>query len=70
MAWFNEEGLILNLPANRRATKLVFEATGVITQMYFGNAVFLGATGDDDNTDVPANLNGKAGSSKPAWWPT
>lgn len=70
VAWFNEEGLILNLPANRRATKLVFEATGVITQMYFGNAVFLGATDDGDNTGVPATLIELAAGIFPLGQPT
>lgn len=56
VGWFNEEGLILNLPGNRRATLLMLEGTGVITQMYLGNALFLGDTDDGETTDVPDSL--------------
>lgn len=70
VAWFNEEGLILNLPANHRATKLVFAASGVITQMYFGNAVFLGETEEGDNTDVPPSLIELAAGLFPVAQPT
>jgi hypothetical protein len=40
--YLNEEGKILNLEVNRRAALLVFEATGILTDVYCGDAVFLG----------------------------
>lgn len=70
VGWFNEEALILNLPANRRATKLVLAASGVITQMYFGNAVFLGDTEDGESADVPASLIELAAGLFPVAQPT
>jgi hypothetical protein len=39
--------------ANRRAALLVLEETGMLTDVYCGNAVFLGETDDGDEADVP-----------------
>jgi hypothetical protein len=54
--YLNEEGKILNLAPNRRAGLLVLEETGVLADVYCGNAVFLGETRDGDEGDVPEHL--------------
>ena len=54
--YLNEEGKILNLAPNRRAGLLVLEETGVLTDVYRGNAVFLGETRDGGDGDVPGHL--------------
>jgi hypothetical protein len=52
----NEEGKILNLEITRRAALLAFEATGILTDVYCGDAVFLGETEDGSEADVPEDL--------------
>ncbi len=54
--YLNEEGKILNLTPNRRAAYLVLEETGVLTDVYCGDVVFLGETGDGDEGNVPEHL--------------
>jgi hypothetical protein len=54
--YLNEEGKMLNLEPNRRATHLVLEATGALADVYCGNAVFLGDTVTGDEGDVPEDL--------------
>jgi hypothetical protein len=54
--YLNEEGKILNLAPNRRAALLVLEETGVLTDVYCGNAVFLGEKHDGDEGDLPDHL--------------
>jgi hypothetical protein len=54
--YLNEEGKILNLAPNRRAALLVLQETGVLADVYCGNVVFLGETGDGDEGDVPEHL--------------
>jgi hypothetical protein len=54
--YLNEGGKILHLAPNRRAALLVIEATGVLTEVYCGNVVILGETGDGDEGDVPVHL--------------
>ena len=54
--YVNEEGKILNLAPNRRAAQLVLEETGVLTDVYCGNAVFLGETDTGGEADVPEEL--------------
>jgi hypothetical protein len=54
--YLNEEGKILNLAPNRRAGLLVLEETGALTDVYCGNIVFLGETGDGGEGDVPGHL--------------
>ena len=54
--YLNEEGKILNLAPIRRAALLVPEETGMLTDVYCGNAVFLGETDDGDEADVPEEL--------------
>ncbi|WP_259678253.1 DUF3846 domain-containing protein [Arthrobacter oryzae] len=54
--YLNEEGKILNLAPNRRAAVLVLEETGVLTDVYCGNAVFLGETDNGGEADVPEEL--------------
>jgi hypothetical protein len=53
--YVNEEGKILNLAPNRRAAQLGVEVTGVLTDVYCGNAVFLGeADAPEELTDLVA----------------
>jgi hypothetical protein len=54
--YLNEEGKILHLAPNRRAAMLVLEETGVLADVYCGNAVFLGETADGDEADVPGRV--------------
>ncbi|SDQ03492.1 DUF3846 domain-containing protein [Arthrobacter crystallopoietes] len=54
--YLNEEGKILHLAPNCRAAMLVLEETGVLADVYCGNVVFLGETGDGDEADVPGRL--------------
>ena len=54
--YLNEEGKLLGLAPNRRAAHLVFEGTGVLTDVYCGDVVVLGDTEDGDEADVPEHL--------------
>ena len=54
--YLNEEGKILGLAPNRRAALLVFEATGVLFDVYCGNVVVLGETHNGDEGNVPERL--------------
>lgn len=54
--YLNEEGKILGLEPNRRAALVVLEHTGILTDVYCGNIVFLGETEDGDEADVPEDL--------------
>jgi len=66
--YVNEEGKILNLAPNRRAPQLGLEVTGVLTDVYCGNAVFLGeADAPEELTDLVAlHLTTRWSSRKPA----
>jgi hypothetical protein len=52
--YLNEEGKIRNLALT--AALLVLEETGVLADVYCGNAVFLGDTDGGDEADVPEEL--------------
>ncbi|MDQ0733484.1 DUF3846 domain-containing protein [Arthrobacter sp. B1I2] len=54
--YLNEEGKIMRLKPNRRAALLLLEATGILTDVYCGNVVFLGKTADGSEGDVPEHL--------------
>jgi hypothetical protein len=54
--YLNEEGKILRLRPNVRAAQLVWELTGILTDIYCGDTVFLGEDGHGDEADVPAHV--------------
>lgn len=54
--YLNEEGKIMRLEPNRRAALLLFEATGILTDVYCGNVVFLGETSDGSEGNVPEHV--------------
>lgn len=54
--YLNEEGKILRLMPNVRAAQLVWELTGILTDIYCGDTVFLGEDGHGDEADVPAHV--------------
>ena len=54
--YLNEEGKILGLEPNVRAGALVLQLRGDVQDVYCGDVVFLGATPDGDEADVPERV--------------
>lgn len=54
--YLNEEGKLMRLEPNRRAALLLLEATGILTDVYCGNVVFLGEMADGSEGNVPGHM--------------
>jgi hypothetical protein len=59
-AYLNEEGKIINLPANIRAGHLIRETGLYVTDIFCGTVVFLGQDAHGEEADVPDFLIGLA----------
>ncbi|WP_018762469.1 DUF3846 domain-containing protein [Arthrobacter sp. 135MFCol5.1] len=59
-AYLNEEGKIINLPANIRAGHLFRETGLYIADIFCGDVVFLGQSAHGEEADVPDYLIGLA----------
>lgn len=59
-AYLNEEGKIINLPANIRAGHLFRETGLYLADIFCGDVVFLGQGAHGEETDVPDYLIGLA----------
>jgi hypothetical protein len=55
-AYVNEDGRMLGLPPNERATLLAYEFGWGSGQMLLGTVVFLGSAADPDEHDCPQEM--------------